>query len=409
MAQTFDLIDKSALDVILNSGPTVSAANYISQTADGGEAIQAAINDLPSKGGTVHIPADGPDDGVASSGKTLSEDNVWAVTSPIDVNQMGVRIVGESRGSLGSTQEGSTGTVLLTPDSAADIAYQIKFAQSAGCGAYNMRMDGGTGNIADGNADFGIVIEDADPTSANPIHDFSMMRMSIHHQTKGNLRINATNGNLGDVRILNSVISDCSIANIAVDNAPSFFSIKLSQVISSLSGRLIDVQSGMNTIDASQIIISGNSGAINKEGIRIADSINDVRVSKFNQNEFDNAFLVVTSNGTIDKSGVIREGVVEGGSTTSHVVDNQGTITNVAFADITSRGLTGSKYVNVVNDPTNAPRCTIEGLGYNGSNDPSSGGVWNGNGVEGVRVLWDNNGTSTLAEYVNGSWYSRAL
>jgi len=100
---------------------------------------------------------------------------------------------------------------------------------------------------------------------------------------------------------------------------------------------------------------------------------------------------------------------IEGEGSTNHIVDNQGQISDFSFRDIYYQNLTGTPYVNVKNDVANTTRVLFNGLGYNGSNDPSSAGDWNGNGEEGVRVLWDNGGTPTIAEYVDGTWYNRSL
>jgi parallel beta-helix repeat protein len=70
---------------------------------------------------------------------------------------------------------------------------------------------------------------------------------------------------------------------------------------------------------------------------------------------------------------------------------------------------------NVLDGNTNGindlgTRTILNGVGQNGSNDPASAGNWNGNGVEGVIVQWDNGaGKKRLSQYSGGAWINYYL
>lgn len=94
--------------------------------------------------------------------------------------------------------------------------------------------------------------------------------------------------------------------------------------------------------------------------------------------------------------------------------DDQGTPTQQEAVNLTANAADcWAQWNDHIDNPqgyTDAgTRNLVEGIGDNGTDDPSSAGDWNGNGREGVKVFWDNGGTDTLAEYISGSWYSRAL
>jgi hypothetical protein len=55
-------------------------------------------------------------------------------------------------------------------------------------------------------------------------------------------------------------------------------------------------------------------------------------------------------------------------------------------------------------------RISENGVGLNGANDPASAGEWNGNGFQGLKVMWDDGaGTNYLSHYLNGSWFDVQL
>lgn len=69
--------DRFIQDISGGSGGTSyteNASDYVGSTSDGGSAIQAAINNLPSGGGNVVVPAVGPDSG-----------SVWSLSSTITI------------------------------------------------------------------------------------------------------------------------------------------------------------------------------------------------------------------------------------------------------------------------------------------------------------------------------------
>ena len=70
-------------------------------------------------------------------------------------------------------------------------------------------------------------------------------------------------------------------------------------------------------------------------------------------------------------------------------------------------------YGNVVRDPAtrinNGTRCTMAGLGENGTDNPAGAGDWAARPIPGIAVKWDNGGTPTLSRFVGGSWLSQTL
>jgi hypothetical protein len=63
-----------------------------------------------------------------------------------------------------------------------------------------------------------------------------------------------------------------------------------------------------------------------------------------------------------------------------------------------------TEVTNAIND--SGVRTLRNGVGTNGSNDPSSAGEWNGEGREGVTVKWDDGaGTDYFSIYRNGQWW----
>jgi len=79
-----------------------NAADFDGET--GGDQIQAAINDLPSRGGSVFIPIEDPD--TVTNGSGVNESGVWEVTSTIIVSD-GVHIAGAGPG-VSMTEHGTT-------------------------------------------------------------------------------------------------------------------------------------------------------------------------------------------------------------------------------------------------------------------------------------------------------------
>jgi hypothetical protein len=79
-----------------------NAADFDGET--GGDQIQAAINDLPSRGGSVFIPIEDP--GTVTNGSGVNESGVWEVTSTITVSD-GVHIAGAGPG-VSMTEHGTT-------------------------------------------------------------------------------------------------------------------------------------------------------------------------------------------------------------------------------------------------------------------------------------------------------------
>jgi len=104
-----------ATDAVRNALDFVGAGD-----GTGGAAIQAAINDLPARGGLVFIPMEGPDDGV-TNGQGLTEDNVWEVTSEITDADNAVHLLGAGPG----WGDRKSGTALICSDSS--VGSMVRF------------------------------------------------------------------------------------------------------------------------------------------------------------------------------------------------------------------------------------------------------------------------------------------
>ncbi|NUC74952.1 hypothetical protein HTZ84_22060, partial [Haloterrigena sp. SYSU A558-1] len=109
----------------IGSGAYRNASDY--SGADGGEQIQAAINDLPARGGVVFIPTEGPDSTTNAEGAT--EDNVWEVNTPIDTgDKNAVRIIGEMSGwdSSPGPYTAQTGTTVIAGSTLSSPMIQLR-------------------------------------------------------------------------------------------------------------------------------------------------------------------------------------------------------------------------------------------------------------------------------------------
>jgi len=387
--------------------PVENAASYVAETSTGGDAIQAAIDNLPNRGGRVIIPSEGPDDNVTENGKTLSEDGVWKVTSPIVIDKPGVKIEGEATGSHAVQQNAVSGATLLVPNSAATIEQVLLFGHAIGS-IENVRFDGGTGAHG-GNVNHIVELRDNTP-DGEELWSFLIDNCYILHGEKSNIKVNAQNGHFTNLKIRSCMLGDALDASIVVENIPSFAKIQVNNVAFSLNDG-VWIKDSIGKFFMSDTSFSGNSNSDNNIGFRVMNnsSVKDLFINNIHCFRYNDALLKVESGSSISKGGGMTDVYVNSDGVQPYVVNNQGTINDVAFQNVQAPNIQTSKYNNVVNDVTNAPRCTINGLGYNGGGTPVASGPWSGNGREGIRVFWDNSGTPTLSEYINGTWYSRAL
>lgn len=386
-SQLQSLLDDVDSFIYDRAGPTASAGEFVDSTANGGEAIQAAVDALPDRGGLVFVPHVGPDNGIVNQ-NGISEDGVWAVNSPITTgSKSGVWIQGAAPG---FRTEGNSGTKLIADS---DIAKMVEFGSGYLDGMRMLYLDGGdqgSATTADYCVDFG---------GGNTVNDFQMHSCILTGATTANLLVSCDQ----NVWVNNSWIE---IAFNATGGIEADLTRDL-WITNSLFNRNGD--SDIYTASSLNRLYSiGNRFRGSDNSIKCASNLSDSIISSCVFDEATNAALAVESGATVDTVKV-SNCHIQGNGVTTNGINNQGTIINCDIQNFSAENLTGSKYVNVINDTTNTTRVTLDGLGYNGANDPSAGGDWNGNGREGVRVLWDNGGTPTLAEYVNGTWYSRAL
>lgn len=62
--------------------------------------------------------------------------------------------------------------------------------------------------------------------------------------------------------------------------------------------------------------------------------------------------------------------------------------------------------LNIDSSPEFGTRHTVNGYGENGTDNPSVGGDWSGNGREGVVVLWNDGDADRYSVYRDGRWWS---
>lgn len=357
--------DGGSPQLLDKGGATVNAANYVNQTNNGGEAIQAAINDLPQKGGSVLVPPMGPDSYTNVYGKTRG--NVWKATSTITAGK-GILLKAPSRGwhsGTGATIVGESG-----------IGSLIKFTAGLQSGIRNLHL-GGAGDV-----NYGIDLEST--------NDYYLEDISITGFDNG-LTVENTN----NVWVLDSKFETCG-KGIVVNSDTSYLVIENSKIVNSTSSG-VKFNNEVNNAKLVSNLIDGSPACI--------DINSKVRDSFFVGNTFagDSGFLVRSG------SEFLRNSVSASTVKSDYFIDNQGQITDCNIDNTGIEQINNSIFRNVVNDVSNTTRVLIDGQGYNGSNDPSSSGDWYGEGREGIRVLWDDSGTPTLGEYINGSWYNRAL
>lgn len=376
-AELQSLLDDVDSFIYDRATPTVSAAEYVSTTSDGGAAIQAAINDLPSRGGTVFVPAVGPDDGI-TNGQGNPEDGVWAVSSTINTESSGVNSVqivgaapgwGANKSGAALVANGASGTMLRLKNGFLD-------------GVRHLRVDG---------ADTGV----DGLTFGTGNNDFVVVNSMFQNC---NIGIRPRNGI--NVWLHQNWIENCT-RGIDVDSFDEYIWMN----------NLLFFNNDHDFYATSAFrrgwLHNSRSEFCNDTNIFAAGTYDEFHVDNFITVEPTNAFMQVGVGETIRRS-TFENVQVFGGGTTTNVITNDGGFVDSKLEKIQSQNLTGSKYTNIVNATAENIRLTIDGLGYS-STDPATGGEWNGNGEEGLRVLWDDNGTPTLAEYVNGNWYNRAL
>jgi len=378
------LTTKSHID---NRVAHINAAEYIADTNTGGEAIQAAIDNLPSRGGRVIVPQVGPDDGIVNQNGNL-EDGVWAVNSTITTSgKSSVWIEGETPG---FRAQGNGGAKLIANS---NINNMITFTSGSLDGIKYLYFDGGdagSSTLAQYCVNFG---------NGNSVNGFQMHSCIVTGAATANIKIDCTQ----NVWINNSWIELSPNATGGIEcNLDR--DLWISSCLFNRNGNAdINIKTPLSRLYVNSTRFRGSNNSIN-----CADNLINASVIGCVSDEPDNSFLNVESGSTVENSKFDNIQIL-GQSVTSHIVNNLGSIVDTSFNETRANNLTGSNYVNVVNDTTNTTRVTIDGLGYNGSNNPSSSGDWNNNGREGVKILWDNSGTKTISEYVNGTWYSRAL
>jgi hypothetical protein len=143
----------------------------------------------------------------------------------------------------------------------------------------------------------------------------------------------------------------------------------------------------------------------------VIESASAVENSNFEDCSFTNVNSdALQINAELQRSKIEGFTVQGGGLTRFGVnrVSGSGTLRNVRINDIITDEISQSKFSDVAGS-ANGILHTIEGLGYNSSNDPRSAGDWNGNGREGVEVLWtDGSGNRRIAKYADSSWSNQS-
>lgn len=390
---TVDQLFRNYENVELKDEQVINAGKYTSSTADGGKAIQAAIDDLPSRGGRVFIPQEGPDDGVSSAFYNNNENGVWEVNQPIDTGKKSnIWIQGASTG--WSLRE--TGTTLIAGSNISDIFILRKGFLS---GISDLRLDGGENFKATTCLTLG---------DAGSENDFVCERLAISGAAGQGIKVDVAQ----NIWTRNLWVELNNGPGINISSLESYF-WSLNNLFY-LNDPPLEINDSCNRLWILNNKIDGDPGitGVNdpSNGIVFNNDVDFAVIRGSFFEGFDNSSIKITSTNTL-KNSSLKNINVNGLSTTSHVIDNQGTLQDCTIKNVKATNITGSKYVNVVHDLTNTTRVVVDGLGYNqDQTPPTAGGDWNGHGREGIQVFWIAAGPSpAVSEYMNGTWYGRRL
>jgi hypothetical protein len=350
--------------------PLTNAADYVQGTADGGEAIQAAIDALPSRGGRVFVPSDGPD--TATNANSVAESGVWEVNQTIDSGtKHAVIIEGESHGWVNE----KSGTALIAGTS---LNRLLSLGAGFLSGARSLRIDG-----AD-QTTHGLELDNG--------NDYQLIGVMVH-DTENCVNV-ANSRNVW----INRCWFEKSTRGVKVSMAYNW--LWMNQLLFYDNVVDIAIQTILNGVWASDLRGTGTTNEV----ISVQTTLDQAAFSNVMAEDVGGAAITVASGVTLRES-TIRGVHVRGNDNTNYAIQNEGTLKDVDISEVKTQNLNVAPFKNIVDDPSSAPRTTIDGLGYNGPSDPANGGVWNGDGREGVLVKWGHSGQPQLAIYLNGQWY----
>lgn len=359
-----------------------NAAAFSGET--GGEQIRAALADLPARGGTVFVPAEGPD-------TVAGEPGVWEVTETVGLSD-GQYLVGAGPG----WRIGQTGTTLKATSETAMIELGGPFLN----GVFDLRLDGT--DTATACLDMG---------RGRAENDYVARNVMVHGAAGDGIRLRGARNIWIDQCWIEECGTEFGDAGIATRGGVIRDSIWLTNLL--CFGNIHDVVFGHDDSTTVQKVWIENLRSDTSEQHSIAQrggaSVRDVWIVRPHISAAG-----VSGSGDWDAMNFaasadalsIVEPTVRGDGITRHAVHREGGAwTDCSVRDLTAVGLTGEGLAAIIG-VENGTRTLVNGLGYNGEANPEGAGDWNGHEREGLRVNWQDGETEMLSTCINGEWQS---
>lgn len=348
----------------------------------GGEQIRAALADLPARGGTVFVPAEGPD---TVSGET----GVWDVTETVRLSD-GQYLVGAGPG----WRIGHTGTTLKATGESPILELGGPFLN----GVFDLRLDGN--DTATACLDMG---------RERPENDFVARNVMVHGADGDGIRLRGARNIWIDQCWIEECGSEFGDGGIRTQGDTIRDSLWLTNLL--FFGNIHDVVFGHDDSTTVQKVWIENMRSDTSEQHSIAQRggapIRDVWIVRphisapgvSGSGDWD----AMNFAGSADSLSIV-EPTIRGDGITRHAIHREsGTWTDCSVQGLTAVGLTGDSLADVTG-VDNGTRTVVNGLGYNGSENPETGGDWNSHEREGLRVSWQDDETQMLSTCINGEW-----
>jgi len=291
---------------VLSTTTVKNALQY--DGANGGEMIQAAIDDLGPREGVVFVPPNGPDDGVTTSNGT--KDGVWEVTSDIVADDSHTRIEGTMAGAFNDT----SGTELVCTDS--DVTGVLRLGGDFNQMLQHVYVDAGS------NADYCVQVG----ISGSEQYDHRIWDINAQKSTTAAIASLGTQ----NLWVTESYIErNEGATGVLLDEAASNTNFWIRDNIIFDCDQAVKFQGGG---DLREVWVRGNRiNAINQDAFLQANDGTRVLEANFTENRVDGAS--VSSSGTYDIfrfngdwSANINNGWHSGGDDANYGINNQGTM-----------------------------------------------------------------------------------
>lgn len=225
-----------------------------------------------------------------------------------------------------------------------------------------------------------------------------------------------TNYPLKAIQILNNYVLS---ANRAVYSNATGAIINGNVLIGTGSGNVLEINCPNNVVTNNRIVATGNSNAVSV--LRFADNL------LFSSNHINNSknyglylrgtasdhltYCMISDNQFGGESGsAIRMDYTDFASVTSSTFYSSAhTYAILLQSNANDTKISNCQYaasISIANQVrmVSEDRTVIEGVGYNGANNPASAGEWYTHGYEGLVVEWTNGTAFFISIYRNASW-----